>query len=148
VFNKFRTYLKRRFGASVNYIAVLEFQKNGNPHLQLLVDRFIPQQWISEAWSALGGGRIVDIRYVDLHRTRYLSKYLTKELFLSAPQGSRRVATSRSVHLLEKREVEVPWTLLRTSIFHLYERFFVVAVDMQSDEEGVLESFAILSEEQ
>src|SRR5579872_7300055 len=36
IFNKFRTYLKRKFGVSVTFIAVLEFQKNGNPHLHLL----------------------------------------------------------------------------------------------------------------
>src|SRR5207253_3520045 len=76
-FNKFRTYLKRRYGQSITYIAVLEFQKNGNPHLHLVIDRYVPQKWISESWDSLGGGRIVDIRHVDLHRvSRYLSKYL------------------------------------------------------------------------
>lgn len=31
VFNKFRVYLLRKYGKSINYIAVLEFHKNGNP---------------------------------------------------------------------------------------------------------------------
>jgi hypothetical protein len=149
VFNKFRTYLKRRYGVSPKYIAVLEFQKNGNPHLHLLIDRFIPQQWVSEAWSALGGGRIVDIRYVDLHRiSRYLSKYLTKELLLSAPKGARRVTTSRSIHLIEKKEPETPWVLLRTPISELHRRLFLIAIDVQDDEEGILEGFSIFSNEQ
>jgi len=68
VFNKFRTYLRRKYGVSIKYIAVLEFHKNGAPHLHLLVDRFIPQGWISQSWSALGGGQIVHIKFVDVHR--------------------------------------------------------------------------------
>src|SRR5438270_3056637 len=44
VFNKFRVYLLRKYGKSIKYIAVLEFQKNGNPHLHVLVDRFIRQR--------------------------------------------------------------------------------------------------------
>ena len=67
-FNKLRTYLRRKFGTAPKYIAVLEFHQNGNPHLHILIDRFIEQAWLSAAWDAVGGGRIVDIRFVDLHR--------------------------------------------------------------------------------
>jgi len=85
VFNKFRVSLLRKFKCTVNYIAILEFHKSGIPHLHVLIDRFIAQRWISEAWSALGGGGIVDIRFVDVHRiSHYLAKYLTKELLMSA----------------------------------------------------------------
>ncbi len=91
-FPKFRTCLKRKFQVSITYIRVLEFQQNGNPHFHVLVDRFIPAAWVKKTWQAVGGGRIVDIRFVDIHRiSRYLSKYLTKELLLSAPKRSRRV---------------------------------------------------------
>jgi hypothetical protein len=41
VFDKFRLYLRRKFGIPVKYIAVLEFHKSGIAHLHLLVDRFI-----------------------------------------------------------------------------------------------------------
>ena len=42
---------------------------------------------------------MVDIRYVDVHRvSRYLSKYLTKELLMSASLRSRRVTTSRGMN--------------------------------------------------
>ena len=58
VWRKFRVYLKRKHGQPVKYIAVVERQKSGVPHLHVLVDRFIPQKWISSAWSRLGGGRI------------------------------------------------------------------------------------------
>jgi hypothetical protein len=94
-FNKLRTYLRRKFGSSPKYIAVLEFHENGKPHLYVLIDRFIEQAGLSAAWDAVGGGRMVDIRFVDLHRvSRYLAKYLTVDLLLSAPKGVRRVTCS------------------------------------------------------
>jgi hypothetical protein len=144
VFNKFRVYLLRKYSKSIKYIAVLEFHKNGNPHLHILLDRFIKQQWISEKWSALGGGKIVDIKFVDIHRvSRYLSKYLTKELLLSAPPRSRRVTTSRGIHLLEKKVSEIAWQLLELSIFHLHRRYRASAQDAISDETGLLLQFSI-----
>jgi hypothetical protein len=147
VFNKFRLYLRRKFGSPIKYIAVLEFQKSGIAHLHVLVDRFIPQNWISDSWSALGGGNIVDIRYVDVHRiSRYVSKYLTKELLLSAPKRSRRVTTSRSLHLLPKKDSNGSWELFKVSIFHLFSRLSDLARDIQVDEDGVLESFSCVLE--
>ena len=86
---------------------------------------------------------MVFIKYVDVHRiSRYLSKYLTKELLLSAPKRSRRVTTSRSLRLIEKKDAETRWSLLKVSIFHLFSRLFLVAESVQLDEDGVLESFA------
>lgn len=72
-----RVVLARRFGASVNFIVVLEFQKSGLAHLHVLLGVYIPQAWLSEAWQSIGGGRIVDIRFVDVHRVAgYLACYL------------------------------------------------------------------------
>jgi hypothetical protein len=34
----------------------------------VLLSKYIPQQWISDSWSALGGGEIVHIKQVDVHR--------------------------------------------------------------------------------
>ena len=99
-FNKFRVSLKRKYGESISYISILELQKSGNPHFHILVDRHIPQAWISESWQAVGGGRIVDIRMVDLHRAPYyLTKYLSKQAILSVPRGVRRYTTSRNIKL-------------------------------------------------
>jgi len=67
-FAKWRIYLKRKLGVLVVYIRILEFQKNGNPHFHILVDRFIPQALIQSTWEAAGGGRMVFIKYVDIHR--------------------------------------------------------------------------------
>jgi len=144
VFNKFRVSLFRKFKCAVNYIAILEFHKSGIPHLHVLVDRFILQRWISEAWSALGGGGIVDIRFVDVHRiSHYLAKYLTKELLMSAPLRSRRVTTSRSIHLLEKTASDTTWVMDERSIFQLFSIFESFAQDVQVDCDGFLFSFSL-----
>ena len=143
-FNKLRTYLRRRFGTAPKYIAVLEFHQNGNPHLHILIDRFIEQAWLSSAWDALGGGRIVDVRFVDLHRvSRYLSKYLTVELLLTAPRGIRRVTCSRGIVLLERPSAGHRWRVLRTTISYLYSHLFPVVVRLHYDENGILTSFAV-----
>jgi len=80
---KFRVYLGRRYGGTVRFIAVVEAGgRSSHLHLHVLVNRFIPQAWVSEEWEALGGGRVVDIRYVDVQRvSRYLAKYITKDSF-------------------------------------------------------------------
>jgi hypothetical protein len=144
VFNKWRVSLLRKFKCTVTYIAILEFHKSGIPHLHILIDRFIPQAWISSSWSVLGGGGIVDIRYVDVHRiAHYLAKYLTKELLMSAPLRSRRVTTSRSIHLLDKKVSDTVWAVDERSIFHLFAISQKVAQGVQIDCEGFLFSFSI-----
>jgi hypothetical protein len=142
VFGKWRIYLKRKFGVSTTYIRILEFQKNGTPHFHILVDRFIPQAWIKSTWQAVGGGRFVDIRYVDIHRiARYLSKYLTKELLLSAPKRSRRITVSRGIRLIEKKKSDLVWDFCRIKIIDLFLDFMPDLGDVWLDEEGVLREF-------
>jgi len=144
VFSKFRVYLLRKHGSSIKYIAILEFHKSGIPHLHILLDRFIAQRWISAAWSALGGGNVVDIRYVDVHRvSHYLAKYLTKELLMSAPARSRRVTTARAIRLFEKKPSPIVWVMDSRSIFHLFAILAKVARDVQLDGEGFLLSFIL-----
>jgi len=145
-FNKLRTYLRRKYGSAPKYIAVLEFHENGKPHLHILIDRFIEQAWLSTAWDAVGGGRIVDIRFVDLHRvSHYLAKYLTVDLLLSAPKGVRRVTCSRGIVLLEQSEKTHTWILLKTPISYLYSRLFLLAVQLQFDEDKILTGFIVVN---
>jgi len=88
---------------------------------------------------------MVNIRFVDVHRvSRYLSKYLTKELLMSAPLRSRRVTTSRGIKLLEKIPTETKWTLIKVPISRLFE---VLAKDITTflfDEDQLLESFVAI----
>jgi len=145
-FAKFRVYLRRKYGEAPQYICVLEFQKNGTPHLHILIDRFIEQKWIQNVWQQIGGGMHVDIRRVDVHRvSRYVSKYLTKELLTSAPERSRRVTTSRGIHLLPRRKAEYEWNLLRSHIEVLLRRFAPVARNIRFDQETeLIESFIVV----
>ena len=143
-FAKWRIYLKRKFGVSITYIRILEFQQNGNPHFHILVDRFMPQAWIKSTWQAVGGGRLVDIRFVDIHRiAHYLSKYLTKALLLSAPKRSRRITVSRGIQLLEKKKSDLVWYLFKKTIFNLFLELLPDLDDISIDDEGVLKEFVI-----
>ena len=145
IFAMLRVYLRRKYGAAPQYIRVLEFQENGNPHFHILIDRYIAHQWIQAAWVAVGGGRQVDIRYVDVHRiSHYLAKYLTKELLMSAPLRSRRVTTSRGIKLMEKTPTETTWTLVRIPISRLFEVYARAVSKSSFDEDQLLESFTVI----
>jgi len=112
----------------VQFISVLEFQKNGSPHLHLLIDRWIEWKWLQTVWQALGGGLFVNIKFVDIHRVAaYLSKYLTKDLLLSAPKGTRRITSSRNIQLLEKPPSLYDWTMTRVPILALFDRYSAIA---------------------
>ena len=154
VFNKFREYLRRKYGVPPDFICITEFTQRGIPHLHILLDRFVEHAWISKTWDRLGGGRIVFIKQVTVrHVARYLSKYLTKELLLSAPKGTRRITTARTIKLFPKFNSEITWELLQESIWRLLTRFRVAEfgrqldlfrfIVMQFDEEQYLKAFEL-----
>jgi hypothetical protein len=104
---------------------VLEFQKNGNAHLHVLLGQYIPQAWLSGAWQSIGGGRMVDIRYVDVHRvSAYLSVYLAGEKVVHTlallPKRARIFTTSRSIVLWGKKKPS-GWRLRRADIGELFD---------------------------
>jgi len=74
--------LRREHGtAAVQYLAVVESTKAGEPHLHILLrSPFIPQGWLSARMAELTGSPIVDIR--KIHNTtqavRYVAKYVGK----------------------------------------------------------------------
>lgn len=144
--NKFRTYLKRKHGISVSFITILEFQKNGYAHLHILVDRYIEQSWIKSAWQGVGGGRIVFITQVDLHRIAgYLSKYLTKDLLTNGfKPHQRRYTTSRDIILFVKNSNGI-WKLIKKPIETFFNGINSKITKMGSDTNGVIEWFEINS---
>lgn len=147
VWAKFRVYLQRRLGKSVLFTSVVEFHESGVPHLHILIQEYIPQAWISENWEALGGGRIVYIQAIrDLHRiSYYLSKYLAKDVILSAPWGTRRYSTSRDITLFEKRTHSEWWLVdCHISLLHSVARGDVF--DEQYEEDRSLRFFASKSD--
>ena len=142
--NKLRVYLHRRFGEAPKYIAVLEFQKTtGLAHLHIVIDRYIEHAWAKNVWSRIGGGEHVHLRGIDAHRAAaYLSKYLSKELLLSAPEGIRRVTTSRSINF-DKKSSEYQWRLLKSAIERFYVIFEKAAEQVLRDDEGELDAFVV-----
>jgi hypothetical protein len=111
-------------GKSVDFVGVLEFQENGNAHLHVLLGKYIKQEWLSVAWQSIGGGEIVDIRPVDVHRvSAYLSVYLTGNKVAHTlkllPMRARIFTTSRSIRLWPKKEKR-GWWLRREGIETFY----------------------------
>jgi hypothetical protein len=153
-FNKFREYMRRRYGIAPKFICVVEFTQKGIPHLHILLDRFVPQKWISTVWSLLGGGSIVFIKQVTVQNVaKYHSKYLTKELLLSAPKGTRRITTARGIKLFPKFPSDIVWEVKKTSIYGLLvevsmtdfrsqsDMFQTHTLKLQFDEEKYLKAF-------
>ncbi len=120
-----RNSLSREYGKDLPFIGVLEFQENKAAHLHVLFGRYIPQAWLSGRWESVGGGRVVDIRYVEVHRvSAYLAVYLaggkvirTLELL---PKRARIFTTSRSVVLWGKKQ-KSGWWLRRVGLSELYD---------------------------
>jgi len=114
-FNALRTEIKDRY-PEMSYIWIREEGDGGNPHLHLLVDRYLPQSMLSETAQRVGLGHVVDIRRVNARNAaRYLTKYLTKGALHDLPEGARRYGSSADIHLAVRGppgESERDWRLL------------------------------------
>jgi hypothetical protein len=87
---------------------------------------------MSQSWSNLGAGFVVWVKRVTVQRVaRYLSKYLTKDLFESAPKGVRRITTSRDIHLFEKLASPFAWEFVRESVWQLLEHYSARFFELQ-----------------
>lgn len=97
---KMRVYIRRKYG-DFSFIWVREEQDNGNPHLHILVSKYLPQEWVSRSWSSLGGGEVVDIRRIDRVEKagNYLGKYLTKNSQSDFPDNTPRYNSSDDINL-------------------------------------------------
>lgn len=141
--NKFRTYLKRKYGVSISFITIIEPQKSGYAHLHILVDRFIPQHWITGAWQAVGGGKIVFVRQVEVNRiAAYLSKYLTKATLLTIVNAKyRRCTTSRDIVLFAKRKPDGKWEVIFRSmdLLHLKAKARGCLLELGLSVEGLVQ---------
>lgn len=123
---KMRVLLARQYGGSLAFVGVLEFQKNGNAHLHVLLGRYIPQAWLSRAWQSIGGGRVADIRYVDVHRvSAYLAVYLAgdkvQHTLDNLAKRARIFTTARSIVLWGKKKAS-GWKLRRMDLSFLHGR--------------------------
>ncbi len=139
---KLREAFRRKFGKSVSYISITEEHKSGIPHKHILVSHFIHQKWLSAKWSSLGGGPMVDIRKIkDIkNMARYVGKYLTKEVLLSAPKGTRRITTSQDIKLREKHS-EGTWTVSDAKLETLFGLQKHLSPEVVTEKSGRLKSF-------
>jgi len=75
--------LRRRYGqSSIDYLAIVEKTKHGEPHLHILARcPYIPQPYLSAVMKELIDAPIVDIRRIKSARNAilYVAKYVTKE---------------------------------------------------------------------
>jgi hypothetical protein len=144
-FGKLRSLLQREYGKSITFIRILEYQKNGTAHFHVLLSQYIDHTWLKAKWQAIGGGWHVDIRLVEIQRVvHYVSKYLSKELLLSAPKGARRVTTSRDIRLFEKLAKDTTWKLVKETITNLRDRF-VAITETFCKTDGLLTAFTALA---
>jgi hypothetical protein len=98
-FNALRTELNDRYD-DLSYVWVREEGEGDNPHLHLIVDRFLPQDELSTISRRVGLGEVVDIRRVDARNmAKYLTKYLTKGSMADLPKGARRYGSSADIDL-------------------------------------------------
>jgi hypothetical protein len=149
VWRKMRVYLRRKLGKSLVFIAVVELQQNGNPHLHMLVGSYLPKEWISAAWQALGGGSFTRIEYADVHRVAaYISKYVTDGSSLQdLPAGTRRFSTSRGLALFDRSSGKSGWILVRQPIEFWRERSAGIVIEhYETEQDGArsLVSFVAL----
>jgi len=92
---------------AVEFLAVVEAQDNGNPHLHIITrGDYVPQWWLSYRMKMLAAAPICDIRYVKDRRklANYVAKYCGKN-----PQRfgtCKRYWQSKTWSLVPKMEKE------------------------------------------
>jgi hypothetical protein len=114
-FNALRTELADRYG-DLSFVWIREEGESDNPHLHMLVDRYMDQTTLSALSRRVGLGEVVDIRRVNARNAaRYLTKYLTKGALHDLPDGIRRYGSSEDIDLAVRGPSEDPdrdWDLL------------------------------------
>jgi len=107
--NRLRLAITRRFG-TFKYVWTIEGHKaTGMPHLHILLNKYIPQKWLSRSAYRAGFGYVADIRKVkSVDAFDYVVKYLGKGLGsktlerVMKEQRLRRWSKSRSIKTDEK----------------------------------------------
>ena len=92
--------MRRRYG-DVSYVLIRhEGDENGRAHIHLLVDRYLPQEWLSQAAAGVGLGEVVDIRRVNARNAvHYLSAYLGRGALADLPKGLHRYSSSADLDI-------------------------------------------------
>lgn len=126
---KLRVSLSRKCGHSIEFICVVELQQSGLPHLHVLMAEFIRQEWMKEAWTAVGGGQMVWVEAVAIKRVAgYIAKYITKDRLSTVPPSVRRFSASKGIEFFGRVQPseERKWFVARLPIDLLRARLLLV----------------------
>ena len=94
--------IKRRFG-KVHYFKIIQFHKNGLPHIHGQIDKYIPKDWLHKNWFEIHGAWNTSIKDCDVHNVvSYTIRYITRDLerdhpnnYLFHETNTRRFSFSR-----------------------------------------------------
>jgi hypothetical protein len=96
--NRLMTRLRREYDG-ISYLCFSHFHQ-GQPHRQAIVNRYIPQEKLSEWAYEAGFGEVADIRAVNARNVaKYLTKYLADGALANAPDGFHRYSSSADLDL-------------------------------------------------
>lgn len=141
-----RKRLMRKYGKhSIEFFAVVEETKQGEPHLHILLrSPYIPQALISSAMAQLIDSPIVDIRRIKSARdvVRYVAKYITK-----APKQfgtAKRYWSSTRYEIKDREGAHVPdksgprWLIDRRSVTEILNEWYYQGFATRRDHADVL----------
>jgi len=77
---KWITFKHSEVNEKLKYVWVMEFQKNGNAHLHILLNQFLPIDVVRMIWIHVGGGHIMKVENVKSLNgiSYYLTDYIVK----------------------------------------------------------------------
>jgi hypothetical protein len=136
VWSKFIRVFKKQFSGCKFIMAKEPQPKSGVWSINVLVDCYVDQGWLSRTWSACGGGKIVWVKLGDQGTVRYLAKYFSK-FWTTLPPSFKRYSTSRGISLTKKMEGSKDWRIVNFPINLLYARIRA-PLDERQDSHGVL----------
>ena len=110
-FRLFKEKVKRKFGVTLAYNAVMETQDRGAWHIHLIaynLTKKLDLKLLNECWVSNPKDGNVDVKVIDDHRNlyRYLIKYLTKE---EVQLNKKAVLASKGLKRPTIMELEQPF---------------------------------------
>lgn len=120
---------RRKFQkAPLEYLAVFEETKKGEPHLHILCRApYIPQRWLSDQMNELIKAPIVDIRAVGkvANAARYVAKYVGKgpKAFATMKRywSSKGYLPEREKRPTKDGEAAFAWRVWQEPLFYIHE---------------------------
>lgn len=149
-FAKFRSILHKH-GYRPEYFRVTEFQKNGQRHFHLLIDVFVPFNFLQYAWRTAteGTAYFVNIKKAQVRQAAaYMFKYMTKQTIMSDQfkKGERRFSFSRHFPRMPKKPATGRWTFEynpnnKNLLHDMQERLTIVKRQKEEARRKTLELF-------